>query len=318
MKKILSIKTGFLSLAAMAVLSSCLKDNSHYVDFAGAKPLVELPAATGVGPGGGFVTPIALPIQSAAQNINLVVNLAAPKPLTSALTVKLEIDANALTAYNTANIAQFKSDSTAAAAAGNPIPTAPTIYTLMPTNFYTLSGLSVTIPANQNSANLVISVITQNFDLTKNYVIPFTIIDGGGQQISNYKTVFYFVQPKNQYDGKYAVKGYVHRDADLALGGPIKSGVTYTLTTTGANSDSFVQSWADGSTAGGINPVFLTTDPTTGAVTISSVVNPTLTNFGTTSRYDKVNKVFYISFIWNGADPNHRSATDTLTYTGPR
>jgi hypothetical protein len=338
MKKILYIKTAFLSLASMAVLSSCLKDDAHFVNFAGSKPLVELPAATGVGPGGGFITPIALPISNTPAEVDLLVNVAAPNPLTTALTVKLTIDAAALTAYNNAQEAQYQSDSTAYVAAkaayiaggskgtAPTAPTAPTYYTLMPTTLYTIGSLSVTIPANKYSANLPMMVTTSasvGFDLTKNYVIPFTIIDGGGQQISNYKTVFYNIQGKNQYDGVYSLKGYIHRDADLTLGGPFGSGINVPMITTGPNSVSFTQPWANGVGAGGINPIFVTVTPnaadiTNNPVTITSSINASLTNLGTGSHYDAKKGIFYLSFIWNGTDPNVRSTADTLTYTGPR
>lgn len=333
MKKILYIKTAFLSLASMAVLSSCLKDDAHFVNFAGSKPLVELPAATGVGPGGGFITPIALPISNTPAEVDLLVNVAAPNPLTTALTVKLTIDAAALTAYNNAQEAQYQSDSTAYVAAkakyiaggsqgtAPTAPTAPTYYTLMPTTLYTISSLSVTIPANKNSANLPIMVTTSataGFDLTKNYVIPFTIIDGGGQQISNYKTVFYNIQGKNQYDGVYALTGAIVRQGDNVLGGPFQSGINVPMITTGANSVSFTQVWATGLVTGGINPINVVVDPATNKVTVSSPIKADLTNLGTNNHYDPKNKIFYISFVWAGSDPTIRSTVDTLTYTGPR
>jgi len=324
MKKILYIKTAFLSLASMAVLSSCLKDDAHFVNFAGSKPLVELPAATGVGPAGGFITPIALPISSTPAEVDLLVNVAAPNPLSTALTVKLTIDAAALTSYNNAQEAQYKSDSLAYVnGTSSTKPTAPTYYTLMPSAFYTISSLSVTIPANKNSVNLPIMITTSGFDLSKNYIIPFTIIDGGGQQISNYKTVFYFIQGKNQYDGVYSLKGNIVRQGDNVLGGAFTSGLNIPMSTTGANSVQFTQLWATGSVTGGINPINVAVTPnsadvTNNPVTITSGINATLTNLGTNSHYDAKKGIFYLHFVWNGTDPNYRSANDTLTYTGPR
>eukprot|EP01037_Dinobryon_pediforme_P007256 gene7256-7327_t len=162
----------------MALLSSCLKDNSHYVDFAGAKPLVELPAATGIGPAGGEFQAAAFNISSTPVALNVLVNLAAPKPLTSALTVKLSVDQAALTAYNAAN---------------------GTSYILLPAADYT-STLTATIPANQNEANVVVNINTSLIDPSQSYVLPLTITDGGGPFPFSY-TVAMNTTGANSIDG---------------------------------------------------------------------------------------------------------------------
>lgn len=198
--------------------------------------------------------------------------------------------------------------------------TKPTIYTLLPAAFYT-STFTATIPANQNSANVVFNITTINFDFSKSYILPLVISDGGGQKLSNYKSIFYNVQGKNKYDGIYTIKGNVVRVADPdnpALRGAIKSGVTRALATLSANSLSFVQPWADGSTAGGIAGTTLTVDPSTNKVTVASSTNPALVNLpGYDNRYDPATKTFYISFYW-GTGPTNRAATDTLVYSGVR
>ena len=294
MKKRLYFITILASLTALS-LSSCLKDSRYYT-FANVGALVELPLEAYNGVGNLSVN--ALPIQSTPQIIPVVVNLASPKPLGAPVTVTLALDQAALDAYNTANS---------------------TSYIVPPSNAYSISSFKVTIPAGQHTANLNISVITADLDPSQGYVFPISIVDGGGQKISNYKTLLVSVQPKNAYDGVYSLKGYIHRDADLTLGGPFAAGITVPLATTGANSVSMSQVWASGSETGGVNPIILTVDPTTNAVTITSLANASLHNIaGYPSRYDPATKTFYLSFIWNGTDPNHRSTTDTLTYTGSR
>lgn len=326
MKKKLYIKTAFLSLVSMAMLSSCLKDDAHYINFAGSKPLVELPAATGVGANGGFISSFALPISSSPAQIVLAVNLAAPKPLSSPLTVKLAIDPTVVTNYNSAQAAayaaavtQYNSDLAAYNAgtlATKPTaPSAPTVYTLMPSDFYTVSSLTVTIPAGQNLVNVPIMITTSGFDLSINYVIPFKIIDGGGQQISNYNTVMYFVQPKNQWDGIYSDNGYVLRLGDPVLSGNF-TGTKIALITSGPNSVNWSPVWATGSGVGGIGTPTITINADN-SVTNSSSANATFANAsGYNNRYDPVTHTFYISVAWS--TPGTRATTDTLTYSGSR
>jgi len=196
MKKILNIRTA-LSLMSIALLSSCLKDSPYTVDFTKTKPLVELPGAANVsGSAGLFEIVGVLAKASGASPFNVPVNLAAPQPLSSALTVKLSVNAAALTAYNSANS---------------------TSYVLLPAADYS-STLSVTIPAGQNLANLVVNINTSLVDPTQQYALPLTITDGGGQQISNYNTVIFGIVVKNAYDDNYTATGYVfHPSAPRAL-----------------------------------------------------------------------------------------------------
>ena len=305
MKKRFYIKTALLSLTSLTFLSSCLKDNSHYVDFAASKPLVELPVATGVGANGGEFQSVAFAISTTPAVLDLLVNVAAPKPLSTSLNVKFSVNAAALTAYNAANKA---ADSTAVQ------------YILLPAADYS-STLSVTIPANQNSANLVININTSLIDASQKYILPLTITDGGGQQISNYNTVLYNVQVKNAYDGVYNLKGFVFRDVnganDPALGGNF-SALTQSLVTTNATSVTLTPIWSSGAAAAGVGGTTISVNPTTNAATISSTANATLKNAaGYNSHYDPTVKTFYVSYTW-GTAPNDRAETDTLVYSGSR
>lgn len=302
------------------VFSSCLKSESTFTDFSKVGVLVELPLAAYTGLN--KVTPLALPIQATAQAVPVVINVASPTALSIALKVTLKLDPDAVTALNSKNIAQYKTDSTAAAndtTGATAAPTYPTIYSLLPANFYTIASYSATVPANQRTATVTVNVVTQNFDLSANYVLPLTIIDASGKQISNYKTLFLNIQAKNKYDGIYTVKGIVHRDADVTnYGGPYPAGTTASLVTAGPNSLAYAPTWANGAGVAGIDGLVITVDPTTNKVSYSDS-NATLGGIpGYTSRYDPTTKTFYLSFIWNGADPSHRSLTDTLTYSKPR
>ncbi|SEN15151.1 protein of unknown function [Mucilaginibacter gossypiicola] len=308
-------------LAALTVfLSSCLKSEKTFTDFSKAGTLVELPLAAYKGLN--KTAPVALPIQAAAQTIPVVINVASPVPLSTSLKVTLKVDEAALTALNNKNIAQYKSDSTAAAndtTGATAAPDYPVVYDLMPTAFYSISSLIATVPANQRTATINVSVITQNFDLEKAYVLPISIVDASGQQISNYKTLFLNIQAKNKYDGIYTVKGIVHRDADTQLGGHRGPGATVSLATTGANSVSYAPLWADNKTGiGGIDGLNIVINPTTNKVSFTDSNATLVGEPGYDTRYDPATKTFYISMLWNGADINHRGLTDTLTYSKAR
>jgi hypothetical protein len=290
-KKLISKLSVLIGLTAVLGFSSCLKDD-RYVDFSKVGTLVELPlsAYTGLGK----LTPRALPILTEAQTIPVVVNVASPKPLGQAVNVTVALDQAALDAYNTANS---------------------TAFTLPPAGSYTIPNLKVTIPANQRTATVNVNVITSLLDPTGKYVIPVSITDAGGQKVSNYKTVLLNVQAKNKYDAVYDYKGYALRLTDPVLTGNF-TGLTTTASTLGATTVGFNQVWATGAAAGGLNPVKLTVNEATNKVTISSDVNPTVTNEPSyDSRYDPATKTFYISFVWS--TPGTRAATDTLTYKGP-
>ena len=212
MKKITYFITITLSAAVLS-LSSCLKD-SRYVDFSAVGTLVELPLAAYNGVG--VLTPAALPISATPQTISVVVNVASPKPLSTALTVKLAVDASALTAYNTANGTSF---------------------VMLPTADYSIPSLTVTIPANQRTATLNIQVNTSLVDPAGQFLLPISIVDGGGQKISNYSTILYNVQAKNKYDGEYTVTGTMVDVTNGNFTGDYPLDIY--LETTGANTDAW-------------------------------------------------------------------------------
>jgi hypothetical protein len=212
MKKIFYIKT-VLSLMSIALLSSCLRDTQYNVDFSKTTPLVELPGAANVSGNAGPFESASFKISGTATPYNVPVNIAAPKALGSATTVKLSVDQAALDAYNTANS---------------------TSYTLLPAADYS-STLSVTIPAGKNLGNVVINLNTSLIDPSQSYVLPLTITSGGGIQISNYKTILFNFAVKNIYDGEYTVTGTMNDSAVAADVGNYPFDID--LVTAGANSN---------------------------------------------------------------------------------
>jgi len=321
MKKRIYISGILLLSAAVLSLSSCLKD-SRFVDFSKVGTLVELPLEAFNG--SGKLVAQAFPIQATPQTITLVVNIASPKPLGSALTVTLGIDQDALTAYNHAHGLDT---------GGN------TPYTLPPANAFSIPSTKVTIPAGQRMANLNIQVISSNLDPTGLYVIPISIVDGGGQKVSNYKTVLYNVQAKNKYDGAYEATGTFTDTAAPTINSDGVYPEEIYLVTQGANSVAFEdinQGFAHLINNGGLGvygefaPV-LNFDPATNKVT--SVVNyygqPSATRFrsarldvsgvnalsGTPGAAGSVIKVKYV-LVQSGADRTFFD--ETYTYKGAR
>jgi hypothetical protein len=183
MKKINYIKTALLSLTAMALLSSCLKDK-RYIDFAASKPLIEFPAAAY----GGEFQVAGVAASSTPTAFPIILNIASPSVLSTATTVTVSVNTAALDAYNTAN---------------------GTSYVPLPAADYTINSNTVTIPANTRQANYVVNINTVAVGTNANYVLPVTITAvSGGLIIDQYNTMLYNVTVKNLYDDTYTETGY--------------------------------------------------------------------------------------------------------------
>jgi hypothetical protein len=286
--------TLYTILAAMTVfLSSCLKSESTFTDFSKAGTLVELPLAAYKGLG--KTAAYSLPLQAAAQVIPVTINVASPQPLSKDLKVTLAVDGAALTALNNTNIAKYKADSTAAAndpTGATAEPTYPLIYTQLPAAFYNIPSLSATVPANQRTAIVNVNVVTQNFDLLKNYVLPLTIVDASGQPISNYKTLFLYVQAKNQYDGVYHASGVRHHPTL----GDFTFDYDVTMSTSGPNS-------IDGGALADLKTDLDLQVNSDNTVTPTSTYQPLFIPAGTTNTYDPATKTFTINVAYNTGAP---------------
>jgi hypothetical protein len=298
MKKTLYIKAA-LSLMSIALLSSCLKSSPYYVDFTKDTPLVELPGSANVsGTAGPFEVVGVLASATAASPFDVAVNLAAPKPLGSPTTVTLKANADSLNSYNNAN---------------------GTTYTLLPASAYNSTGLSVTIPAGQNLVNLVIEVKTYLLDPTQSYVLPLTIVNGGGIKISNYNTVLYGIVVKNAYDDTYTETGYKFHPtvgvshpltgdipvttvtattSNTAVGDLGGSGYSFNFDVTGTNA---VTNWvAEGATPPAPQSGFFTADNPGGFVyTTSDGSQPGTAPYVQTTynnTYDPTSKTFFMHY----------------------
>lgn len=278
MKKRFYFITTIMLSATLLSLSSCLKD-SRYINFGGVGTTIELPIEAYTGQGNLIAE--ALAIQPTPPTIPLIVNVASPKPLSSALSVTLALAPAALAAYNTANN---------------------TNYLLLPASDYAISSWTVTVPANQREATLTISVNTSMIDLSKQYVLPITIASASGQQISNYNTVLYSILVKNQWDGTYQASGVRHHPT----AGNFSFNYTVQMSTSGANS-------IEGGALADLQADLILTINADNTVIVTSGPSgqPSTANQpGTVNVYDPTTKTFTLHYFYNNAAP--RKIDETL------
>src|ERR1700743_786330 len=122
MKKRYYIKTAFVSLMAVVLLSSCLKDDGRYSNFAGAAPVADFPVSANANLGS--FTTATLDKTKATNQVNFLVDVSAPTNMSTPVTVTTIVDQAALTAYNTSK---------------------GTNYLLLPASTYTVTSLTLTL-----------------------------------------------------------------------------------------------------------------------------------------------------------------------------
>lgn len=94
-----------------------------------------------------------------------------------------------------------------------------TDYEIMDASLFTISSTNLTIPKGQSKAPFTISVKSDQFDFSKNYVIPLKIVSSSHGDISgNFGTILVGVAPKNAYDGVFTVTGEMN-DSQAAFTG---------------------------------------------------------------------------------------------------
>ncbi|MFI5136234.1 MAG: DUF1735 domain-containing protein [Sphingobacteriales bacterium] len=318
MKKRFYIITTITLSATLLSLSSCLKDDSHFINFAGAGATIELPieAYDGIG----NLIPEANNISSKPSILPTIVNVASPKPLSTALNVTLALDPAALTAYNAAN---------------------GTTYSILPPADYSVTNWTVTIPANQREATLNVSLNTSLIDPSQIFVLPINIASASGQKINQYNTVLYAIQVKNAYDGQYTVTGTLTDVVAPTITGAYPN--TVNLITQSATTDAYydtgngyfhdILSGGVASVYGSFAPVF-TFDPATNKITSvtnyygqfsgshvrSAELDPTGTNGFTSGTPGAAGSVFQVSYFLSQGNPAAVRTTfvETWTYVGGR
>jgi Domain of unknown function (DUF1735) len=145
-----SVRAGVV-LLGMVSLSSCLKNGNYNIDFSSVAPSVDLPLAAANSNG---VVPFTF--QAGSNTFPVYADLASPAVLSSSTTVTLIVDSAYLNSYNTAN---------------------GTSYTLLPDSDYSVSTLSLTIPAGKrlDSAEVTFNINMVDTSSAISYVLPFSI-----------------------------------------------------------------------------------------------------------------------------------------------
>lgn len=290
-------------------LSSCLNDLEDFTgQFSGSPAIAELSeasnAATGT-VGREIINP------TAPAAFTLRINIASVYPLDKDTKVTLELDNNLITAYNAEK-------GLSGANAAVPVPLAA----------LTVPSYEVTVPAGKREAEWSFTVDPTRVPspVTTFYIIAVKITgaENGVVPSGNFGSKLIRVLARNEFDGKYKMKGFVMRPGDTGgLEGYFRN-QDYSLKTVGANSVIMdrVQVWANGSNVGGISPWTITIDKSANPMPIVLTDATQGADFvmtaGYTSRYEPTSKTFYWKVNWGTASPKNRGCTDTLVYVGPR
>ncbi len=138
--------------ASLAVsLTSCLKDDEHFVDFAASGYVAEFPYAANRS----IIKPFAVSIAKGSLDTLFDVNIASPSPPTMAVPITVGLDTAALTKYNA---------------------TATTKYKLLPTSAYQLKKTNLTVAAGSRIDSVLVSFTAANIPATGSYAVPISIL----------------------------------------------------------------------------------------------------------------------------------------------
>ncbi|GAC1592839.1 MAG: hypothetical protein NVS3B19_14640 [Ginsengibacter sp.] len=173
MKKLLI----FISVVSVA-FTGCLKSTPPN-DFSTVKPIVELPYS-----GFEYLGSDALNLTDDPQDVAFTVNLASVYPLQTDIPITVGYDAKALALYNSKQpaTAQFEK---------------------FPDSTYSFSVKKGTIKAGKRLDTFHIKFFTSKIDPSKNYALPVSILDAGGQTISGNFGTHYFHVIGNPLAGAY-------------------------------------------------------------------------------------------------------------------
>jgi hypothetical protein len=272
--------------------TGCLKPAKYYTNF------FDVGAITQFSLGGNSLTNAWITMQSTPTDYTLNVNIAAPSPLSKAVTITLALD--------TADFNQQL--------AGNG-------YSILPDSDYTVPSWTVTIPAGQDSGTFHIQISSTKLGSNTNFVLPLHITDASGVPISsNFGYGFWLVQNGNPWTGLYHSNGY-RKEVGVTFNINQDKYLYYADTTGGLYPPNTVIAQAG-------DPVTyidygigmdLTVDPTTNLVTVTS--DPyqgasgkiPLNNMGV-CQYDPVNKIFTLNYSYVNAYGNTDTLQEILTW----
>ena len=222
-------KTLSLSIPAVLLLlmSGCVKPLDGYTDFSKTTDFVIL---TGAGTGN-FKASNILVNTSSPDTIRktITVDLASKNNDNGPLAVTLGVDAAALSAYNAAN---------------------GTNYQTFPANAYKLVNTKVTIPQGQHYATTTLEIYQNKLDPTVSYLLPISITDAGGKQLSSNQNTIYYNVIGNPLAGLYTWDFTRYNgDTTITPNGSSFTGATASPVPSGPTTlilpDSYLQTFAD-------------------------------------------------------------------------
>lgn len=179
MKYILKFSYLITCISLLVGLGSCVKDrNDLATDFSNLQPLVEIrDNISGIGNDAGLANfgKASLNFSGDPHTQSFYVNLASVYPMNKDLTLTLGVDQAALDAYNADPANTVK-------------------YELFPDSLYSFTQTSVTIKAGERVALVSVEFFPTNIDPSKSYMLPISITDAEGVNISgNFGTIYYHV-----------------------------------------------------------------------------------------------------------------------------
>ena len=185
-------------------LSSCLKDNTRFNDFADAGNIVNMPLSGLINFGHDAVT-------ADTAVIKFGVDYATATP-NKALTVTLGVDTTLVAKFNAANPG--------------------IVYVALPASAYVFTATSVNIPAGAQFANSTITINKYLLDPAKSYMLPVVIKSAGGVAISANFSTHYFHVIGNDFAGtyRYNFERFNGTDSTAALNGLSFNGGTAIFT----------------------------------------------------------------------------------------
>ncbi|RYF68854.1 MAG: DUF1735 domain-containing protein [Cytophagaceae bacterium] len=258
-------------------MTSCLKDDAHYVDFAGASSVIDIPSSAFYG----VVANNGLTIQSTPLSYSFNVNLSGPQTLAQDVTVNLAVDPAVLTAYNAAN---------------------GTAYQALPASLYQLSTTSTTIKAGQRLAPVSITFFSGSDKITNptayndaNYALPVRVTGTSNNLAvsSNYGYKIISLKLKNQYDGTYLATGvFTHPTAGARAINEEKELQTVDLSTVQTN-------FADLGGSGWLMQLKVNADNTVTLIP-KGAANTGTVQFGV-NRYNPATKTYTLNYKYAGA-----------------
>ncbi len=208
MKYILKYLYLISCVSFVLLLGSCVKNrNDLATDFSNLQPLLEIrDNISGVGNDAGLANFGKASLNFGSDTTgthtqSFYVNLASVYPLDHDITVTLAVDQAALDAYN--------------ADPNNAVK-----YELMPDSLYSFAQSEATIKAGERVSLVSVDIYYTKIDPSRSYMLPISIKDAGGINISgNFGTIYYHVIG-NPLAGSYFQSFYRWNDVPDTTGPP--------------------------------------------------------------------------------------------------